>query len=72
MCPLKNAQESDTLRTELSEKVEQLKADLVIYKSLMTDVSMFLLNKHFYNFPWICCGAYGFLKILLSKNIENS
>lgn len=43
MCPLQSAQESDTLRTELSEKVELLKADLVIYKSLMTDVSMLLL-----------------------------
>ncbi|MCI4387378.1 hypothetical protein PGIGA_G00073370 [Pangasianodon gigas] len=32
-----SAQESEDLRRELSEKVEQLKADLIVYKSLMTD-----------------------------------
>ncbi|XP_058266128.1 intermediate filament family orphan 2 isoform X3 [Hemibagrus wyckioides] len=32
-----SAQESEDLRRELSEKVEQLKAELVVYKSLMTD-----------------------------------
>ncbi|XP_027026533.1 intermediate filament family orphan 2 isoform X2 [Tachysurus fulvidraco] len=32
-----SAQESEGLRRGLSEKVEQLKADLVVYKSLMTD-----------------------------------
>lgn len=40
MCPLQSAQESEAMRRELSEKVEQLKADLVVYKSLMTDVSI--------------------------------
>lgn len=39
---LQSAQESEALRRELSEKVEQLKADLVVYKSLMTDVSIYL------------------------------
>ncbi|MCJ8741613.1 hypothetical protein PDJAM_G00072700 [Pangasius djambal] len=32
-----SAQESEDLRRELSEKVDQLKADLIVYKSLMTD-----------------------------------
>ncbi|XP_060794217.1 intermediate filament family orphan 2 isoform X2 [Neoarius graeffei] len=32
-----STQESEALRKELSEKVEQLKAELVVYKSLMTD-----------------------------------
>ncbi|XP_017343509.2 intermediate filament family orphan 2 isoform X2 [Ictalurus punctatus] len=32
-----SAQDSEALRKELSEKVEQLKAELVVYKSLMTD-----------------------------------
>lgn len=41
MHSLQSAQESEALRKELSEKVEQLKADLIVYKSLMTDVSLF-------------------------------
>ncbi|XP_053339319.1 intermediate filament family orphan 2 isoform X1 [Clarias gariepinus] len=32
-----SAQEAEVLRNELSEKVDQLKADLIIYKSLMSD-----------------------------------
>ncbi|KAK3547169.1 hypothetical protein QTP86_015641 [Hemibagrus guttatus] len=32
-----SAQESEDIQRELSEKVEQLKAELVVYKSLMTD-----------------------------------
>ncbi|XP_062396551.1 intermediate filament family orphan 2 isoform X2 [Sardina pilchardus] len=32
-----NAQESDSIQTELTEKVEHLKSELVVFKSLMTD-----------------------------------
>lgn len=35
-----SAQESTEVQDELSEKVDRLKAELVVFKSLMTDVSI--------------------------------
>lgn len=43
VCPLQSAQESEVVQGELTEKVERLKTELVVFKSLMTDnVSMTL------------------------------
>lgn len=38
MC-LQSAQESEAIQEELKNKVERLKAELVVFKSLMSDVS---------------------------------
>lgn len=35
-----SAQESSEVQDELSEKVDRLKAELVVFKSLMSDVSI--------------------------------
>lgn len=44
--PLQSAQESEAIQGELTEKVERLKTELVVFKSLMTDVSILHLE-HF-------------------------
>lgn len=37
VCPLQNAQESEVVQGELTDKVESLKTELGVFKSLMTD-----------------------------------
>lgn len=37
---MQSAQESSEVQNELSEKVDRLKAELVVFKSLMSDVSI--------------------------------
>lgn len=46
-----SARESSEIQDELNEKVDRLKAELVVFKSLMSDVSMWLVQerKHFHN-----------------------
>ena len=39
MLCLQNAQESEVVQEELTEKVERLNTELGVFKSLMTDVS---------------------------------
>lgn len=39
---LQNAQESEAIQDDLNEKIDRLKAELVVYKSLMSDVSIHL------------------------------
>lgn len=37
---VQNVNESEAIQDELNEKVERLKAELVVFKSLMSDVSI--------------------------------
>lgn len=37
---LQEAQEAEALQEELNEKIERLKAELVVFKGLMSDVSI--------------------------------
>lgn len=37
---VQSAQESEEIQDELNEKVDRLKAELVVFKSLMSDVSI--------------------------------
>lgn len=39
-CFTQSAQESTGIQDELNEKVDRLKAELVVFKSLMSDVSV--------------------------------
>lgn len=51
--PLQEAQEAEALQEELNEKIERLKAELVVFKGLMSDVST--------EGPlWVLCPANGF------------
>lgn len=42
-----SAQESTEIQDELQEKVDRLKAELVVFKSLMSDVSVASEQRHF-------------------------
>lgn len=43
---IQSAQESSEVQNELSEKVDRLKAELVVFKSLMSDVSISMKSCH--------------------------
>lgn len=56
--PFQSAQEAAEVQDDLNEKVDRLKAELVVFKSLMSDVSIRLApGWSHYQFSFHCVGS---------------